>query len=374
MGRWVRFERPVTPAQPLVELQGGFESPPPAQRALPDDCDPAIPIREGCPGCACPAPRWSGTWPARSLREWLEWLHTNTRRDGARSNRGRSTRLQIEENTRSGVPGRVRSCRRYLRPRAWRVRRRTTSGAVSLLPTAAIMRERVAPSTMSGIFLLLHGLASSAGSGSRRSTRSGRRRHASDSARVRQPMSATRSDPHGIQESLVATKVPAPQPRGDPLESPPQPAVPQRLVDRLDIVCRRKNRVDPVRRHESLEVQRHPRFLRDFRHENLGPAASRRLATDQSFDTMEHRVARCNAPPSRFDTVRDDEPASDTRANPEACRPRRTPTPRGARATQPAPPAPRSCSPMAAVRPVRDPLSRRQGRTPRSLPVPDRRG
>ena len=54
-------------------------------------------------------------------------------------------------NTRSGVPGRLRSCRRYLMPRACRARRRSSSGTVSLLPIPAIIRERVARSTMSGI-------------------------------------------------------------------------------------------------------------------------------------------------------------------------------------------------------------------------------
>ena len=49
------------------------------------------------------------------------------------------------------MPGRLRSYRRYLRPRAWRIRRSVNSGAVSLLPTAAIIRERVASSTTSGI-------------------------------------------------------------------------------------------------------------------------------------------------------------------------------------------------------------------------------
>ena len=54
-------------------------------------------------------------------------------------------------NTRSGVPGSLRSCRRYLRPRAWRARRRTSSGRVFLLPIPAIIRERVVLSTMSVI-------------------------------------------------------------------------------------------------------------------------------------------------------------------------------------------------------------------------------
>ena len=54
-------------------------------------------------------------------------------------------------NTRSGVPGSLRSCRRYRSPRAWTVRRSASSGRVSLLPIPAIMRERVARSTMSAI-------------------------------------------------------------------------------------------------------------------------------------------------------------------------------------------------------------------------------
>ena len=54
-------------------------------------------------------------------------------------------------NTRSGVPGSFRLCKRYLRPRACRARRRTSSGLVFLLPIPAIMRDRVAWSTMSGI-------------------------------------------------------------------------------------------------------------------------------------------------------------------------------------------------------------------------------
>ena len=54
-------------------------------------------------------------------------------------------------NTRSGVPGSLRSCRRYRSPRAWMARRRMSSGRVFLLPIPAIMRERVARSTMSAI-------------------------------------------------------------------------------------------------------------------------------------------------------------------------------------------------------------------------------
>ena len=54
-------------------------------------------------------------------------------------------------NTRSGVPGRRRSCRRYRSPLAWMARRSMSSGRVSLLPIPAIMRERVARSTMSAI-------------------------------------------------------------------------------------------------------------------------------------------------------------------------------------------------------------------------------
>ena len=56
-------------------------------------------------------------------------------------------------NTRSGVPGRRRSWRRYRSPRAWIARRRASSGRVFLLPIPAIMRERVARSTMSAIFV-----------------------------------------------------------------------------------------------------------------------------------------------------------------------------------------------------------------------------
>ena len=54
-------------------------------------------------------------------------------------------------NTRSGVPGSLRSCRRYRIPRAWMARRRASSGRVFLLPIPAIIRERVARSTMSAI-------------------------------------------------------------------------------------------------------------------------------------------------------------------------------------------------------------------------------
>ena len=54
-------------------------------------------------------------------------------------------------NTRSGVPGSLPSCRRNRSPRAWMARRRATSGRVFLLPIPAIMRERVARSTMSAI-------------------------------------------------------------------------------------------------------------------------------------------------------------------------------------------------------------------------------
>ena len=54
-------------------------------------------------------------------------------------------------NTRSGVPGSRRSCRRYRSPRAWMARRRVSSGRVSLLPIPAIMRDRVARSTVSAI-------------------------------------------------------------------------------------------------------------------------------------------------------------------------------------------------------------------------------
>ena len=38
--RKARFERPITPAQPMVELQAGLELSLPAQRALPHDRDP----------------------------------------------------------------------------------------------------------------------------------------------------------------------------------------------------------------------------------------------------------------------------------------------------------------------------------------------
>ncbi len=54
-------------------------------------------------------------------------------------------------NTRSGVPGSRRSCRRYRSPQACTARRRSSSGRVFLLPIPAIMRERVARSTMSAI-------------------------------------------------------------------------------------------------------------------------------------------------------------------------------------------------------------------------------
>ena len=56
-------------------------------------------------------------------------------------------------NTRSGVPGSLRSCRRNRSPRAWMACRRASSGRVFLLPIPAIMRERVARSTMSAIFV-----------------------------------------------------------------------------------------------------------------------------------------------------------------------------------------------------------------------------
>ncbi len=45
-------------------------------------------------------------------------------------------------NTRSGVPGRERTCRRYRYPREWTKRRTTNSGAVSFDFTAAMIRER----------------------------------------------------------------------------------------------------------------------------------------------------------------------------------------------------------------------------------------
>ena len=54
-------------------------------------------------------------------------------------------------NTRSGVPGSLRSCRRYRSPRAWMARRRASSGLVFLPLIPAIMRERVARSTISAI-------------------------------------------------------------------------------------------------------------------------------------------------------------------------------------------------------------------------------
>ena len=57
-------------------------------------------------------------------------------------------------NTRSGVPGSLPSWRRYRSPRAWTARRRASSGCVFLLPIPAIMRERVARSTMSAISVL----------------------------------------------------------------------------------------------------------------------------------------------------------------------------------------------------------------------------
>ena len=57
-------------------------------------------------------------------------------------------------NTRSGVPGSRRSYRRYRSPRAWMARRRVSSGCVSLLPIPAIMRDRVARSTVSAIVVL----------------------------------------------------------------------------------------------------------------------------------------------------------------------------------------------------------------------------
>ena len=56
-------------------------------------------------------------------------------------------------NTRSGVPGSRRSCRRYRSPLAWMALRSTSSGRVSLLPIPAIMRERVARSTISAIIV-----------------------------------------------------------------------------------------------------------------------------------------------------------------------------------------------------------------------------
>ncbi len=56
-------------------------------------------------------------------------------------------------NTRSGVPESLRSWRRYRSPRAWTARRSASSGRVSLPLIPAIMRERVARSTMSAIVI-----------------------------------------------------------------------------------------------------------------------------------------------------------------------------------------------------------------------------
>jgi hypothetical protein len=55
--------------------------------------------------------------------------------------------------TRSGRPGILLSCRRYLNPRACSAQRRDISGLVSLFLMPAIIRERVAWSTMSAIDL-----------------------------------------------------------------------------------------------------------------------------------------------------------------------------------------------------------------------------
>src|SRR6056297_2102279 len=52
-------------------------------------------------------------------------------------------------STRSGVPGRLRTFRRYRKPRACRARRTTISGRVSLPRMPAIIRDRVDLSTMS---------------------------------------------------------------------------------------------------------------------------------------------------------------------------------------------------------------------------------
>lgn len=54
---------------------------------------------------ACPAPRWLGTWPARTLRESREWSHTDTRHDGASSIHGRSRLLQSGEELDRGCRG-----------------------------------------------------------------------------------------------------------------------------------------------------------------------------------------------------------------------------------------------------------------------------
>ena len=51
--------------------------------------------------------------------------------------------------TRSGFPGRLAPCRRYLKPRACRALRRSISGRVFLPLMPDIMRERVLGSTMS---------------------------------------------------------------------------------------------------------------------------------------------------------------------------------------------------------------------------------
>ena len=58
---------------------------------------PAIRIREVSVDSACPVQYWREIFPAKTPREWLEWSNTCTRYDGAKSSRGRSTLLRIDE-------------------------------------------------------------------------------------------------------------------------------------------------------------------------------------------------------------------------------------------------------------------------------------
>ena len=76
---------------------GQFQLAPACATRTPRRLLPAIRIREGLAGCACPAPRSHGISPARTPRVSRVWSHRDIRHGGARSSRGRSTRLQIEE-------------------------------------------------------------------------------------------------------------------------------------------------------------------------------------------------------------------------------------------------------------------------------------
>ena len=128
-------------------------SPPPRARAtrIPRRLRLASRPGAGRVGCVGPVPCSHRTWFARIPGEWSVWSHTGSQHAGCQKQPCTKHTALNRRNTRSGLPGSLRSCRRYRSPRAWMARRSASSGRVSLLPIPAIMRERVARSTMSAI-------------------------------------------------------------------------------------------------------------------------------------------------------------------------------------------------------------------------------